>query len=205
MATKYYSFTGVTKWVNGQYGGLFEPDPKYGNFSVILYPDPKSWDRFKQSGLALEPRTDEDGDSIRFRRPEQKLMKKELVKFGRPKVFFKEGIEPTRDIGNGSTIEVNVAVYDTGQGKGHRLESVRVLDLVKYERGGAVGNFIEYTEDGEGSKPVEEVSSDTSVKKPVKQETPPWEDEVPFGEKENTEVEEPETKKPSASPFRKSR
>lgn len=191
MSTKYINLTGTTKWVNGAYGGLFEPDPKYGNFVVRLYPDPASWDKFKKSGLRLEPKTDEDGDYVQFRRAEQKLMKKELVNFGRPKVFFKEGVEPTRNIGNGSTIEVNVAVYDTREGKGHRLESVKVIELVEFNREGPSGGFVEYTGDeGPREKPVaqpeEETNNDTGGK--------PFNDDVPF------DVDPP---KKSASPFKK--
>lgn len=34
--------------------------------------------------------------------------------------------------GNGSTVEVTLAVYDTRRGKGTRVESIRILDLVEY-------------------------------------------------------------------------
>lgn len=192
MATKYVNLTGTTKWVNGKFGGLFEADPKYGNFSIRLYPDPASWEKFKKSGLRLEPKTDDDGDFIVFRRPEQKLMNKELVVFGRPKVYFKEGVEPTRAIGNGTTIEVNLAVYDTREGKGHRLEAVRVLDLVKFEAssGGADSGFVELIDEGqaepqsEGDKPKEDPN-----------------DELPFDvePKKDTTV----AKSQSASPFKR--
>jgi hypothetical protein len=37
-------------------------------------------------------------------------------------------------LGNGTTVEITVAVYDTFKGKGHRLEAIRVLDLVEYTR-----------------------------------------------------------------------
>jgi hypothetical protein len=37
-------------------------------------------------------------------------------------------------LGNGSKVEITVAVYDTFKGKGHRLETIRVLDLIEYTR-----------------------------------------------------------------------
>lgn len=37
-------------------------------------------------------------------------------------------------IGNGSDVLVRVAVYDTLKGKGQRLESVKILDLIEYEQ-----------------------------------------------------------------------
>lgn len=62
--------------------------------------------------------------------------------------FLKHEGEPTRvvaegslndkgypvDIGNGSLVVVNVSYYDTAKGKGHRLESINVLDLVEYQK-----------------------------------------------------------------------
>lgn len=37
-------------------------------------------------------------------------------------------------VGNGSRVEVSIAVYDTQKGKGHRFEKVRILDLIEYKR-----------------------------------------------------------------------
>lgn len=37
-------------------------------------------------------------------------------------------------IGNGSHVKVRVAVYDTQKGKGQRLDSVTILNLVEYEK-----------------------------------------------------------------------
>ncbi len=37
-------------------------------------------------------------------------------------------------IGNGSLVELNVCVFDTKtRGKGHRLEGLRILDLIEYK------------------------------------------------------------------------
>lgn len=37
------------------------------------------------------------------------------------------------NIGNGSEVEVELSIYDAGPyGKGHRLESVRIIDLIEY-------------------------------------------------------------------------
>lgn len=45
-------------------------------------------------------------------------------------------------IGNGSEVEVTVAVYDTQMGKGQRLESVKVLDLIEYSPAGGYDSIV---------------------------------------------------------------
>lgn len=136
MTTKYYDFTGTIAWANSQYGGLFQVDPKYNKYKCHLYLDPESWEKFKKSGLRIKTYNDDGGDYIQLKRDDTKLIKGKQEHLGPPKVFFVEGIEPTRDIGNGSGVTANVAVFDTANGKGHRLERVIVTDLVTFERGG---------------------------------------------------------------------
>jgi len=196
MASKYVRMTGFIKWANSQYGGLFSPDPSYGNYSVTFYPDPPSVEKFKASGMKLEFKNDEDGDFVKLRRPHEKIIKNENQVFGRPKIFFPEGVEGTKDIGNGTKVEVTVVVYPAGRHTGHRLESVKVLELVRFERAGE-GGFKEFT-DG-SSTPSEVVVSEKGGAKAVREtsnEGSPFNDDVPFGE----ETPKEEVKK---SPFKR--
>lgn len=130
MATKIIYLTGKAKWAK-----VRTPDEKYDNFTIDLFPTKESWGEFKASGMEVRPKRAEEGEYITLRRPNNKLIKNEIVNFGPPKVL-NPGPEETPFeglIGNGSTVTVKVAVYDTMKGKGHRLEAIRVDDLVVYE------------------------------------------------------------------------
>lgn len=117
-----------------------EPDEKYDNFQVPLYLTPESWTLFKESGCQLKEYTDDDGKYVVFKRRvrEFNYAKKEEVENGPPDILifqpetsqyepFPEGL-----IGNGSDVTVRVDVYDTRNGKGHRLVSVGIDKLVEY-------------------------------------------------------------------------
>jgi len=131
MATKYYKFEGEVRWAKG----LFEEDNEYGkpNYNVLFAPVDAS--KLKDAGIGLRPDKDE-GKWYRFRRYSEKTWPSgETTKFGPPKIKNKDGTpyEGTKySIGNGSTVELNVAVFPAGKFKGHRLEEVRVLDLIEF-------------------------------------------------------------------------
>ena len=132
MATKFYNFSGIGKWAK-----VRKPDPMYNNYSIQVYLDERSKADFEKSGLRLRPKTDEQGTYYTFRRPEEKQFKDDIVTFGPPSVVDKDNEEFTGLIGNGSTVTVKVSVYDTTRyGKGHRLEAVRVDELVEYRPDG---------------------------------------------------------------------
>lgn len=192
MATKYFNFTGRLYWANSQYGGIFTPDPKFPFYKAQLYLDPESWDTFKKSGLRLESKTDDNGDYVIFRRPTEKIIKGELQKFERPRVFFAEGIEPTKDIGNESIATCNVSVYTSAKGNGHRLESVTIKKLVEFERS-ENKNFVELLDD-----PVESVSEEMGGED-AQDSKAEFDDEVPFPAEDKPVV--PPKKKPT--PFRR--
>lgn len=127
MATKMFKFYGEAKWAK-----VHQPDEKYKNYEVNLYMDEPSWDLFAKSGLQLKRREDETGKFVVLRRASEKIIKGELKKMGPPKVVDGVG-RPIEDlVGNGSKIAVEVAVYDTAKGPGHRMEKVIVLELVEY-------------------------------------------------------------------------
>ena len=152
MATTYLNVKGTVKWVK-----LFEPDEYAGTkrWMINFYPhDGGEWEKITKSGVQLETKTDPDGKFIRFRRDCQKLIKDDLIVFCPPEITgavevhytnaqgdkirqYTKGDKITVNrvgdpvtIGNGSLVVANLSVYDTARGKGHRLESVKVLDLV---------------------------------------------------------------------------
>ena len=137
MATKFYYLKGKAKWVKAR-----RPDEKYDNYTMNLYLDEGSQKIFEESGLQIEPKQDDEGTFYTFRRPHEKLIKKELVEFGPPKVFNADNTEFDGLVGNGSRVTIKVSVYDTVKGKGHRWESIRVEELVKYnpEGGGSLNS-----------------------------------------------------------------
>lgn len=133
MATKTYFFTGKCKWAK-----VRKPDEKYNNYQVPLYLTKESWDEFKKSGVQTKIKTDEDGDFTVFKRSYERFIPWEgtTVVQGPPDVFIKSKDGPVSYpdglIGNGSDVTVKVEVYDGKNGKGHRLVSLLVNELVEY-------------------------------------------------------------------------
>lgn len=134
MATYNYLFTGMTKWAK-----VRKPDEKYDNYQVPLYLDDDSWELFEKSGCQLKVHEDADGKYVTFKRREAEYnqFKKETEVNGPPAVLIKKDDEyvpwPEGLIGNGSNVSVKVAIFDTRNGKGHRLLSVGINDLVEYD------------------------------------------------------------------------
>ena len=126
--TSHYFFEGTCKWAK-----VRKPDD-YDKFTIDLYPTEESLTLFRESNIAVGVRTDEDGDYLRFNRPRIKMIKDEEVDFGPPKVTDIDGFELEGLIGNGSKVIVKVSEFGPYNGRyGHRLEEVRVMDLVVYE------------------------------------------------------------------------
>ena len=131
MPTQEMYFKGKAKWAK-----LLKPDQKYGNYQITVELTDKSLKEFVKSKLQLTIKGDNE---VTFKRPPQKLIKGEMVEFGKPRVLSADG-EPfpieKYMIGNGSDVTVKVMVYDTLKGKGHRLEAVRVDNLIEYKKEG---------------------------------------------------------------------
>lgn len=133
MATKFHKFTGVGEWFK-----IFIPDDYNGvkRYTLNFYPDDKK--AIKDSGIQL--RYDRATNSyIRPRRELEKRINDKMVEFGRPEIVDKDDTPwDTAEmgyIGNGSRVELTIAVYDTkGFGKGHRLEKVKILEFIPYEK-----------------------------------------------------------------------
>jgi hypothetical protein len=140
MATQYYNITGKCAWAHN----LFKYDEsRYGKrWMVDVYPDEEGMETFNEAGIELRPIKKplfEGEVGYRFRRDVEKQIKGKMESFQPPKIVDIDGEPWPSDgprIGNGSTVEINVAVYETRGGdgpKGHRLQGMRVLELVPYE------------------------------------------------------------------------
>ncbi len=127
------------------------PD-EYGDkvfYKISLSPDDESVSKFNKSGMTLKYRelTSEEPDVMgwTFRRDvegrtfkDKKTGKEKTLGGGAPRVVDAEGNKWDTDvlIGNGSTVEILVSTYQTKTKPiktGHRLEAVKVIDLVQYE------------------------------------------------------------------------
>lgn len=156
MSTKWLTVRGVVRWTK-----VYEPDAFMGaeNWKVDFAPlnaqERKKWD---DTGIQLKFRKEDDGlEYTRLRRPVKKVFSDEVTFFAPPEITgavsvqyqdengerirqYKKGDKVNRvgepvEIGNGSEVLVNVCYYDTVKGKGHRLESINVLNLVEFVRG----------------------------------------------------------------------
>lgn len=131
MTTETYYFSGKAKWAKVQ-----KPDEKYDNYQVTLYMDDENFQKFKESKLKLSIKEDENSDRfVVFKRKSKQNFGEGDEDMGPPKVFIGtvEDYQPfTGLIGNGSDVTLRVSVYDTRNGKGHRLEKVLVTNLVEY-------------------------------------------------------------------------
>lgn len=134
MASNTIFLSGSCRWAK-----LGKPDEKYGNYQIDLYLDTPSLDVFKKAQMSITLKDKGEGPFVSLRRPVSKLIKGELVNFGPPGLIDKdnEDLDPVQvSLGNGSKVTCKVIVYDTMKGKGHRLEKVRVDELIEYKPNG---------------------------------------------------------------------
>lgn len=133
MSTKKtYYITGPCKWAK-----LITPDEYKGEkkWTINVYLNKETKKQVKDTGVAFKIREDEDGEYVIFTRSMEKLFKKdgknEVVEFGPPELFDKDLNKLDCLIGNGSIVTAKINVFnDTA----HRLEAVRVDNLVKYKQ-----------------------------------------------------------------------
>lgn len=154
MATQTHKITGKLKWTQN----LTKPDEFRGskNYKVNLYDvDESLW---KSTGIQTRPKQDKEGHTLYLmKRPDSRVIRGELVNFGPIKVVDPDGNDLSSTlIGNGSTAEVEVQVYDTEMGKGHRVEKVVITDLIEYipVTEGASGNPPATSKKGEIDKSI---------------------------------------------------
>lgn len=113
-------------------GSFYEDCDGACTIDVLL--DQEELAKLAESGSRLKPKVTDEGISVKFKR---KFVHPSIPALGgAPKVVDAEDNvwDPEVSIGNGSEVEVFFTVYDTKFGKGTRLEGVRILDLVEYER-----------------------------------------------------------------------
>jgi hypothetical protein len=147
MATTTHYFTGIVRQVF-----LARPD-KFGNYIIGLELDDSSTAELAASGSSLKPRTWEGFSFVTFRRPVQKPIKQELVKFGPPPIVDAQSQPLTKLIGKGTKATAKVIMYPTIKGQGHRLEAVQVLELVEFVPQQKEGQFTVPTTIGVPEQP----------------------------------------------------
>lgn len=186
--TKYYTFEGKVQWAK-----VYTPDEFRGavRWGLDLYMDKDDeWKKFKESGIQKKVKENENGKGFNLTRSTTKVMKGKMVYFTPPQILDKDGkvlvryvdevgkdvrsyedpnkvIRRVGDpvmIGNGSLIQVNVSVYPTAMGPGNRLEAIKIIDLIHYEK----------PEINEEDK--EEVGPETQTEtgKKINDSLPPW-------------------------------
>jgi hypothetical protein len=136
MAIQTISLTGKIMWPKH----LFVYDDGFNNeyYKAQIIPDEESMGKFKASGIRTKvTEVKESGEPLLTLKRNNKSFTFESgdsIGGGAPSVVDKEGnVWPEKvGIGNGSVVELTVEVYDTRNGKGHRLEQVRVLDYIPY-------------------------------------------------------------------------
>ena len=157
MATKWINVKGTVSWAQ-----VYEPDEYAGDkrWKVTFYPaNGEEWETLRKAGVQLEAKEDKEGKKyVNLRRSVKRLYGDDVTFFtpptitgavsvqyldkatGKPVRSYKKGdgteVEVIGEkvlIGNGSVVMVNIAVYDTQKGKGHRFEAMKVLDLVSYD------------------------------------------------------------------------
>jgi hypothetical protein len=143
------TFRGSTNWLLNFYP---LDEAEWENFKKSGIQGKPKEDDGEKSGIK--------GKFVTLKRPVMKAIKGNPVYFTPPRIYDEEGnrmvtyvdgdgkeIRSYEDkttvvnrvgdqvlIGNGTLAYVNVVVYPTGMGPGNRLESIQILDLVKYEK-----------------------------------------------------------------------
>lgn len=145
--TEYLDFTGTLKYC--QYIRRTEEFRGTKAWKVTVELDEESLKKFeglKARGLALKIRND---NQVQFKCNESKMINGELTMFDQPTVKKWDEDSSTfvdfpDSIGDGTVAKVNVEFYEYnnsfGQGMGHRLRGLTILNHVPYERqDGTVG------------------------------------------------------------------
>lgn len=157
--TEYITLEGRAYWCK-----LYQADEFRGakRWMLELAMDKEEeWAKYKAAGIQKKIKEDaEKGKFVTLQRNTTKMIGTSLVYFAPPIIYGTDGqpivhyvndegnvVRSYNDeskkinrvgepvlIGNGSLVRVVLSVYPTAMGPGNRLESVRILDLIHYER-----------------------------------------------------------------------
>lgn len=142
--TEWYYFQGKASWAK-----LITPDLEFKNWNIKVHLTPDSYNQFMKlkepdgeiDGILNEVKQDDDGYFVVFKRPTEKKFGNEIKMFSPPEVLDADGKTMKGvHIGNGSDVTVKVECYKynkpfkKGRGRAIRLVSVRVDNLIPYER-----------------------------------------------------------------------
>jgi hypothetical protein len=176
-ATKYLKFRGKIAWAK-----LQEPDDYKGEkkWKMNFYPSDETLVKMKLAGLQNKVKEDDgaksgvSGKFVSLKRDTEKSFNGVVQKFDPPELFDAQGnlIEESLLIGNGSEVEVELAVYQTQRfGAGSRIQRVRIIDLIEYVPPEEVSeNEVDTVIEAamNAASETEERTADTSAKKPKK-------------------------------------
>lgn len=138
---QYLKFKGLIAWAR-IYDGQEDEYNGDKHWKISFYPNKEVAESIKAAGIQARIK-DDDGEKsgvagkyFVFKRPLERSFDGVTQKLDPVKVVDKMGKEyPERiSIGNGSTVEVTLEVYQTKRfGKGTRLKEIKVLDLIEYK------------------------------------------------------------------------
>lgn len=134
-ATQYY-FSGKAEWAKVYPENKDSYKGKTFYSLDLIVPDSEA-DRFRATGSQHKPKKESEGFSrLKLRRNEDNPVNDEWG--GPPQVIIEDKDNPGNYIpfkeliGNGSEVTVKLTVYDSGDGKGTRMDVVRVDEWVEY-------------------------------------------------------------------------
>jgi len=145
MATDNVYLQGKAKWVR-----VSVPD-MYGKYAMVLYPNEESLNKIKKlkeiktvngkqyEGIKNRLRRDEDGDSMSFSCPSEKMVKGVRRLYAAPMILDENNLPISTGVGNGSEVTIKLETYSYNPpgnkmgGTAARLVSVRVDKLVPYD------------------------------------------------------------------------
>lgn len=132
MATTELKLTGKAYWAK-----VFESNKDSnedfhgpgGAYTIQLVVEQDMLDAYAATGGRIQSKVTEQGVCLNFKRKHTH----HIEPFGGPPQVVDAESQPWSGtiIGNGSTVEVALTVYDTKMGKGTRLEGVRVVESVE--------------------------------------------------------------------------
>lgn len=130
MATKYIWISGPAKWFHIYPATM---DTKFGKvYSLDLYLDNVAMNTLKEAGWRGKTKVDELGTFAKFSRKHEQQFNSGLETLGPPKVVDTNGADFDKPLGNGTTVNVLLELYDSRYGKGSRIREVVIKDYVEY-------------------------------------------------------------------------